>query len=367
MRTRVYNILQGSSMTAGLVLVCELAGCGVNPYPVSTWRANRWPRIDAHTHLQQDTPFILPVLDAVNVRRVVTLAHRGMDNPAERVAFERQIRAVRDAHRDRLVYVATFDVSEIDAPEYGARIRRNVTRSIAAGAAAIKVWKVLGMRARDASGRLLAVDDSRLDPIWRHLATLRMPVIMHTADPIDAFRPLARGSAHFDYFARHSQWHVYGRPDVYSHAQLMEQRDTLLARHRDLTVIATHLGSLEHDLPALADRLARYPNLYVDTAGRFVDLVRIPTASVRRFFIEHQDRVLFGSDWSTRSNSTPLDPATLRETTNEHVAAYTAQFRYLETDEEVTIGGITTRGLKLPDEVLRKIYWENAKRLIPGL
>ena len=335
--------------------------------PRSTWRADRWQRIDAHTHLQQDGAFILPVLDAVNIRRAATLAHRGMDNPAERIAFEHQIRGVRDTYPERLAFMATFDVTQIDAPDYVAQVRHAIAHSMAAGAVGIKVWKVLGMRARDNDGRLVTVDDPRLDPIWRHLTELRVPVIMHTADPIEAFRPLTRGSVHFEYFARHPEWHVYGRPNVYSHAQLIAQRDKLLARHPELTVIASHLGSLEHDLVGLADRLARYPNLYVDTAGRFVNLVRTPESSVRRFFIEHQDRLLFGSDWSTRAKSTPPVLDSLGRTRDKQVRAYTEQFRYLETDEQVTSGGIRARGLKLPDEVLRKLYWENAKRLIPGL
>jgi predicted TIM-barrel fold metal-dependent hydrolase len=126
------------------------------------------------------------------------------------------------------------------------------------------------------------------------------------------------------------------------------------------------LGSLEHDLEGLAERFAKYPNFYGETGARFVNFVRFPPETMRAFFVEHQDRILFGSDFTTL-------PPMLSDAnaSDERQAYYTNwykdQFRYLETDEEVTFGGVTSKGLKLPQEVLQKLYQDNAKRLIPGI
>ena len=330
------------------------------------WDPKAWEKIDIHTHFYQDQPFILPVLDAVNIRRTAILCHMGMDNPAELKEYEERIVKMRDAYPDRFVFCPTIDVSKIDERDYVKQVLEHLDLNVARGAKGIKIWKVLGMRARDRSGKFIPIDDPRLDPIWNRFAQLKLPIIIHAAEPIDAWLPLDPKSPHYDYFSKNDEWYFYNKKGVFSHAEIMEQRDHVVALHRNLTVIGNHVGSLEHDLGGLTQRFAKYPNFYGETGGRFVNFVRYSPETMRDFFIKHQDRLLFGSDFKTLP---PLlsDPNASAERQSYYTNWYKDQFRYLETDEEVTFGGVTSKGLKLPKEVLQKLYQDNAKRLIPGI
>jgi predicted TIM-barrel fold metal-dependent hydrolase len=330
------------------------------------WDPRAWEKIDIHTHFYQDQPFILPVLDAVNIRRTAILCYAGMDNPAELKEYEERIVKMRDSYPDRFVFCPTIDVSKIDEADYVKQVLEHLDFNVARGAKGIKIWKVLGMRAKDKSGKFIAVDDPRLEPIWNRFAELKLPVIIHAAEPIDAWLPLDPQSPHYGYFSKNDEWYFYNKKGVYSHAEIMAQRDHVVAKHPNLTVIGNHLGSLEHDLEGLARRFAQYPNFYGETGARFVNFVRFPPATMRAFFIEHQDRILFGSDFTTLP---PMisDAGTNAERQGYYTNWYKDQFRYLETDEEVTFGGVTSKGLKLPNEVLQKLYQDNAKRLIPGI
>ena len=238
--------------------------------------------------------------------------------------------------------------------------------NVARGAKGIKIWKVLGMRAKDRSGKFIPIDDARLEPVWQRFAELKLPVIIHAAEPIDAWLPLDPKSPHYDYFSKNDEWYFYNKKGVYSHAELIEQRDHVVARHPRLTIIGNHIGSLEHDLEGLALRFSKYSNFYGETGARFVNFVRYPPEIMRAFFIRYQDRLLFGSDFTTLP---PMisDPQKNSDQQSHFITSYRNQFRYLETDEDVTFGGVTSKGLKLPKEVLQKLYQDNAKRLIPGI
>lgn len=355
---------------ASLVAVLLVAGAAVlrqsERVSGDGWNPEGWQRIDIHTHFYQDQPFIIPVLDAVNIRRTAILCAIGMDNPAELSEYEERIVTMRDRYPDRFVFCPTIDVSQIGQPHFVKRVLDHLDFNVARGAKGIKIWKVLGMRAKDRSGRFVPIDDQRLEPIWKRFAELKLPVIIHAAEPIDAWLPLDPKSAHYGYFSKNDEWYFFNNKEVYSHAELMLQRDRVVARHPKLTVIANHLGSLEHDLEGLSERFKRYSNLYAETGARFVNFVRYPPETMRAFFIKHQDRILFGSDLTTLPPElSGLEQVAERQ--KHFTSWYENQFRYLETDEEVTFGDVTSQGLKLPKEVLQKLYHDNAKRLIPGI
>ncbi|MEW5974624.1 MAG: amidohydrolase family protein [Acidobacteriota bacterium] len=330
------------------------------------WNPKDFDRIDIHTHFYQDQPFILPVLDAFNIRRTAILCALGMDNPSMLKEYEERIVAMRDRYPERFVFCPTIDISRIDEGNYVAQVLDHLEMNVRRGAKGIKIWKVLGMGVKDQRGCFVAIDDKRLEPIWKRFAELELPVIIHAAEPIEAWLKLDPASPHYGYFSKNPEWHFYDKPGVYSHAQLMQQRDNVVARHPDLTVIGNHFGSLEHDLEGLSRRFSKYSNFYAETGARFVNFVRHPPEIMRAFFIKHQDRLLFGSDITTLPpGNTESDYNAERE---RHFRRwYADQFRYLETNDEVTFGGVTSRGLKLPQQVLQKLYFDNAKRLIPGI
>ena len=111
--------------------------------------------------------------------------------------------------------------------------------------------------------------------------------------------------------------------------------------------------SYAENLGYVAHALDRYPNLFVDMTERIGELGRQPYTA-RKFLIKYADRVLFGSDYPPNKD------------------IFRTNFRFLETDDEYfdygrNQGRWRIYGVFLPDEVLRKIYYENASRLIPGI
>jgi predicted TIM-barrel fold metal-dependent hydrolase len=144
----------------------------------------------------------------------------------------------------------------------------------------------------------------------------------------------------------------------------------MLERHPTLKVVGCHLGSLEYDVDELAKRLDRYPNLAVDLAARMVHLQIQPRDKVRAFILKYRDRILYGTDleFGGGNGEAAKDPA---EALARLAATYESDAAWLATDQDVAVerarAGFTSRGLALPGPVLRKLYFENARRWYPGL
>ena len=232
----------------------------------------------------------------------------------------------------------------------------------ARGARGLKVWKLLGLVAKDTSGRLVTVDDRRLDPLWSAAAELDIPVVIHIADPVAFFEPLDAANERWEELHDHPDWHFWptrppGEPDEPGYPpfdELLTAFGRLVARHPRTTFVGAHVGGAAEDL-ALVDRLlVANPNLSVDIAARVGELGRQPYTT-RSFMLKHADRILFGVD---------MEP---------DAATYRLHYRFLETFDESFDYGTELRpgqgrwqihGVGLPDEVLRKVYAENAARVL---
>lgn len=328
-----------------------------------------FPAIDAHNHLGP-TPFsdgwgrqsandLAGALDASNIAAIVDLdggwgdvLRRELDRWASlgnRVAVF--------AGLDYAMWAERSDFGDVEA----ARLRD----ASSAGARGLKVWKVLGLRARDGAGRLVAVDDKRLDPLWDAAAELRLPVTIHVADPIAFFEPLDGNNERYEELRAHNDWHFWPpreRGDLEMGGfpgfdELIDGLEAVIARHPRTTFIGAHVGCAAEDLGRVDKMLASYPNWNVDLAARIAELGRQPYTT-RDFIIRWADRVLFGTD-------APPDPA-----------AWAMYARFLETRDESfaydTDGGPGSQwrwqihGLGLPEDVLRAVYADNARRLIFG-
>ena len=224
------------------------------------------------------------------------------------------------------------------------------------GISGVKVFKSFGLHIKNPDGSLIAIDDPRFDPIWAACGRLGLPVIMHTADPSAFFEPITPHNERYEELVRHPEWH-YPPDEFPRREELHAARDRLFARHRDTTFIAAHLGNDGEDLVATARLLDEHPNVVLEIASRISELGRQPYSS-RDFLIKYQDRVMFGTDgpWPE-----------LR---------YQRYWRFLETKDEFfpysekpfpPQGFWNIYGIFLPDDVLRKIYQQNAARIIPGV
>jgi predicted TIM-barrel fold metal-dependent hydrolase len=246
---------------------------------------------------------------------------------------------------------AWVDWGQVDAHHFGETWAKELEASVAAGAQGLKVFKTLGLGFRDRSGKLIRVDDHRLDPVWAKAGELGIPVLIHTADPVAFFTPLDETNERWEELQAHPDWHFYGK-DFPTFMDLIEAQLRVVARHPKTSFISAHVMSYAENLPYVAAALDMYPNLHVDIGDRIGELGRQPY-STRRFLIKYADRVLFGTDIPPNRSD------------------YGIYFRCLETaDEYFDYGRMQGRyriyGVYLPDEVLRQIYSQNALRLLSG-
>lgn len=222
----------------------------------------------------------------------------------------------------------------------------------ARGAEGLKIWKVLGLSVTDLNGKLVDVDDIRLDPIWETAAELGLPVLIHVADPVAFFDPLDEHNERWEELQANPDW-VFTSPPYPSFSHIIEGLANLVKRHPNTTFIGAHVGCYAENLAWVSDLLDRCPNFMVDISARIAELGRQPYSS-RRFMLKYADRILFGSDMGP-------DPD-----------EYRTIYRFLETEDEYfsySPNGIGEQGrwniygLSLPDSVLEKIYYQNAYRL----
>ena len=313
----------------------------------------KFPVIDVHNHLgggkARLTPEVvrryLEEMDAAGVRTVVDLDGGWGDRLKETLA------ALDEAHPGRFLTFALVDFDGIDDPGWSVREARRLDESFRVGAKGLKFHKSLGLSVRYKDGRLMPVDDPKLDPVWGVCAQHRKPVVIHTADPAAFFTPLDRFNERWHELNEHPNWLFFGEKFP-RREELLDQLHRVIARHPNTTFINTHFGNNAEDLASVAEKLDKYPNMYVDIDARISELGRQPYTA-RRFFLKYQDRILFGTD------------------TTPDRDAYRIYYRFLETDDEYFDASASHHrqgfwniyGIFLPDPVLEKVYRGNAERI----
>lgn len=272
--------------------------------------------------------------------------------------------ALRRAFPDRFAWVTSFSLAGFGTAGWAERAVEQLRLDLDAGACGVKVWKNVGMELRDpATGDWVYVDDPRFDPVFRYLESRGTPLLTHIAEPIAAWSPLDPRNPHYGYYSHAKQWHWFGRTDVPSHDRLIASRDALLERYPKLPLVGLHLGSQEHDLSAVAERLRRYPQYRVDTGGRIGDMA-VHAAErpgvLREFLREFAGRVFWGVDWVITKPWTELpdeQQARQAEAIGRH---YALERRFYETTNALTVGPVATVGLGLSGELLEMLRWKAA-------
>ena len=248
---------------------------------------------------------------------------------------------------------ATWDCHR---PDFARRVANQLKAAKKQGAVGLKVFKQLGLGYKNPDGSLIAIDDPRWDPIWKTCGQLGMPVIIHTADPVAFFEPIDQFNERWEELSRHPEWSFYGN-QFPSHGELLAARNRVIARHPGTTFIGAHVANHPENLSQVAQWLDTYPNLVIEVSSRIAELGRQPFTA-RPFFIKYADRIMFGSD-GPRPIPRLLPHWRFFETADEY-------FAYAENPFPPQ-GLWRIYGLNLPDDVLRKIYHENAARIIPGV
>jgi uncharacterized protein len=312
----------------------------------------RFPVVDVHGHRRDlANPGVIDEmvehLDALNVQ--VYIAADNLSGETLR----RTLGAIEASpHRDRFRVMAGIDFRDV-GPGWAERAVRQLEEDIAAGAVGVgEVSKSFGLTTTKADGTRLRIDDPELDPVWEALARLEVPAFIHTAEPLAFFEPLDMENERWLELALFPDRRNYG-PGRVTFDELMEERDNLFRRHPETTFIAAHFGWHANDLARAARMLDEFPNVHVEVGAILYELGRQPRAA-REFFIEYQDRILFGKD-SFQPAEYPYFWRVF-ETADEYFDYYRDYHAFWKL-----------YGMDLPDEVLRKLYYENALRLIPGI
>lgn len=366
-------MLRSFRICGAIAVLASALACGAPDRPASSSQApapeavpafESIRKIDVHSHVFEDIPALHDMLRRIDVH-IINICNPGTDG---HLAFmHRTAKALADAHPDRYSWASTFDLVTRDEPGWAARATEALDRTFADGAVMTKIWKEVGLELKKPDGSFLMPDDPLLDPVYAHLAERGKPLLAHLAEPREAWLPLDPGGLHYNYYSRNPQWHLYGKPEFPSHEALMDARDNLVRKHPTLTVIGAHLGSMEHDVDEVARRLDAYPNFHVEVSARTRNLTRQPAEKVRAFFLKYQDRILYGVDRSWRPHRTP-DVTPTDEQRASFVDALEAQYRrdwaYYAGSGLVQYGDAEVEALALPREVLEKLYFRNAERLI---
>lgn len=318
-----------------------------------------FPVIDAHNHLGQvfgggwdrkPPGELLDLLDEAGVIHYVDL-----DGGWGEDILDAHLKHFKEGAPERFLIFGGVDWGQWkekgDAfPEWAAR--RLVSQK-ERGAQGLKIWKPFGLHVKDNRDRRVDVDDARLIPIWETAGELDLPVMMHVADPVAFFDPVDETNERWEEIGQHPDW-AFTSPPFPPFLHIMNCFKNLVKRHRDTTFIGAHVGCYAENLEWVGKMLEDCPNYAVDISARLGELGRQPYTA-RRFFIQHQDRILFGSDMSP-----DLD-------------AYRLYYRFLETDDEYfnystaevpEQGRWRVCGLHLPEEVLKKIYRDNSMKVM---
>jgi predicted TIM-barrel fold metal-dependent hydrolase len=326
------------------------------------------PRFDAHTHLFHDRDYLTDLLEEWRLKVLVInitgedLFERPMDRRWEAMT------AMKARYPDRVGLCTSFDPSGVTEDGFAERVTEQLSGHLDAGAAAVKVWKDIGLDVRDDDGSYVQIDDPRFQPIWDLLAERDVPVIAHTGEPRAAWQPLDEKSPHYRFYSENPKYHMYRRDDVPDWTEVIAARDRWLEQNPNLTVVGAHLGSMAHDVEMVSNRLERYDNFYVDTAERFGDLVTQPTPTVRDFFKQHVDRILYGTDVIVEHPSDQVSEDEQAEGKEEYESVLSDHWEYLTSGHPIVIQDklvepVRVSGLDLPPDVLQAVYHDNAASL----
>lgn len=332
--------------------------------PVSTLKVpehkitrSKFPFIDVHNHQFQmdkgDLNKLVKEMDGLNMQVMVNLSGRGWGNIDENTRFfTAAVENVKKTSPKRFILFSNINFDGIGQPGWTEQAVKILADDVKNGASGLKIYKSLGFSVKDNTGKRVHVDDERLDPIWAKCGELGIPVIIHTADPKSFWDPMDRYNERWLELKLHAGRKRDSSTGA-SWGELLTEQHGVFRKHPKTTFINAHMGWYPNDLAKLDSVMQAYPNTLVEIGAVIAELGRQPRAG-RKFFEKYQDRILFGKDSWVPSE-------------------YATYFRVLETEDEYFPyhkkyhAFWRMYGMGLPDEILKKVYYKNALRIIPGI
>lgn len=307
----------------------------------------KFPFIDIHNHqrsldaaAQQQ---LLTAMDTLNLQVMVNLSGGSGDR------LKQQIDAIKSTGSNRFVVFANIDFNGIGKPDWTTNAVKQLEQDLKNGAKGVKIYKSLGFSIKDVDGKLVAIDDPRIAPLWDLCGKFKVPVLIHTADPPSFWQDADENNERLLELFTHPN-RKRGDDNPVPFDTLIAQQHRLFQNHPKTTFIAAHFGWYPNDLNYLGTLLDKMPNMMIEMGAIIAELGRQPRAA-KAFFEKYQDRILFGKDSWVPSE-------------------YTTYFRVLETNDEYFPyhkkyhAFWSMYGMGLSDEVLKKVYYKNAAKLL---
>ncbi len=332
----------------------------------------RFKRIDVHTHIGPDgIARAVRLMNEWGIDGVVNLS--GMYPGPPRGMLETQLAAAATGGGRVAVFMTpNFKLVRM-GKGYGEAMADQLTEGQRLGARGLKITKGLGLGIPGPDGKkLLTIDDPGLNPLWERAGALGMPVAIHIGDPKAFWKPVSPENERWDELRVHPEWSFYG-PGIPSWQELYDAFERLVARHKKTTFIGVHFGNDPEDPENVARMLDKHPNFFIDTAARVPEIGRHPQEKMRRFYAKYQDRVLFGTDTGIGPDDADMmygSNGADVPTRADEVRFFTSTWRYFETPDKQfesptpIQGRWKIDGVGLSESVLRKIYFENAARIL---
>ncbi len=358
-----------ASTRTAAILTCILAlgACRKSLPPKSGENDDRGPVIDSHTLIAPIDESIDTALALFKRVGVVKFCNKNGGHLGSR-GFAATLQ-VKHRLKEQFEFFANVSWNRVAESGWGENEADRFEREVGFGAKGIKFFKAMGLAARDANQKLIPINDARFDPIMDRAAKLNVVVAIHVGDPKAFFEPPTPDNERYDELKLAPDWSFYGE-DYPPLMDLWKQTERLVSRHPATTFLFIHLG-LSEDLDYMEKLLDAHPNVFVDTSARVPEFGRHPVDKVRAFFLKFQDRILFGTDLSISPDHWQL--GSVSETPvgiEDAVKFYQAHFRFFETDLKnidhptPIQGRWKVNAIHLPNDVLHKLYYANAEKLI---
>lgn len=327
-------------------------------------------KIDIHCHISVERHAFMEQALEDNFR-ILTINTDAYDDVKQTVEEQEKMAIFqRDAFPGHLAYLTSFTMDDWDNDDWQQKTIRHLEKSFANGAIGMKVWKNIGMVKKDKNGRFIMIDDPKFDTVFDYLEKNNKPVCGHLGEPKNCWLPLNEMTVNNDkqYFKEHPEYHMYLHPDFPSYEDQIRARDNMLQKHPNLRFMGAHLGSLEWSVDELAKHFDLYPNMSVDMAARMCHIekqTKEDRKKVYDFFIRYQDRIIYGTDEGDWMGA-DADPLKLKGKVH---TVWVRDWKFLTTDDTMTSWEVDGefKGLKLPKEVIEKIYYKNALKWFPGI
>jgi predicted TIM-barrel fold metal-dependent hydrolase len=296
-------------------------------------------------------------MDSLNMAVMVNLSGRGWTRDIDKSTeiLVKSLENVKANYPNRFVVFTNVDFNTINEPGWSERAAQMLEDDVKKyGAKGLKIYKSLGFSVTNTDGSIVPIDDPRIDGVWAKAGELGIPVLIHTADPAPFWQPLDQFNERWLELKTHPRRKRDAETgDDFSWEELIAQQHRVFKKHSKTTFINAHMGWYPNDLAKLSELLVEMPNMYVEIGAVIAELGRQPSTA-NKFFTEWQDRILFGKDsWKPEE--------------------YETYFRVLETEDEYFRyhkkyhAFWPMYGIGLSDEILKKVYYKNALKIIPGL